>query len=66
MQNKWLVHEEFKQDLVATEKRISEHVSFEIVEKVNRIRESVQQHIEEINKFYQEFWSNLNTPALSV
>ena len=66
MQNKWLVHEEFKQDLVATEKRISEHVSFEIVEKVNRIRESVQQHIEEINKFYQEFWSNLNTPTLSL
>ena len=53
MQNEWLVHDEFKQDLVATEKRISEHVSFEIVEKVNRIRESVQQHIEEINKFYQ-------------
>ena len=66
MQNKWLVHEEFKQDLVATKKRISEHVSSEIVEEVNRIRVSVQQHIEEINKFYQEFWSNLNTPALLV
>ena len=49
------MHVEIKQALSVGEVRSSQHISSEVVDEVEKLKDDVHRWVEEVKKFYQDF-----------
>ena len=59
-------HLEIKQAMLIVLMHNSEHITSEIIDEVNKVKEYVQRGVEEVKKLYQYFHLKLNMPIYSA